>query len=431
MSNRLRGQPYPSRSNRPAQTNVGDPCEEPVARSRRRERRPSRNWCVPSVALHNPNESLEGAGILRDYDGDIALLLWQTVRDVMLWAEAPQSVRPDLFSSMSTVAQLVERTSGQPETIVRPLKSIVHLLTNPGAAKPELLTRGSMEVAAAARQAESWSTAVAYAQLAAVLSPSRPDPALLAGTCAMEAGQFPRAEAWFWRATALARQQRDGDALASAFVLLGKLFEHAGTPERAERLYRRGYREAQRRRIWAGRWDAAYALFVLARRRGDMATAAQFAIAAERAHRSEQRSAPAHFIELARFWAELGDNRRGGKVIGRLLAHLGELTPDVALAAVALTARVQASTEPRNARKACSRALAMISAGTHEEEVVFNVAMDVAYAAAARADRQSFNHCLRLIHLNAPAAHYEQARVTLANLAEEAFSGESRKRRSG
>lgn len=378
------------------------------------------------MASGDPSESLEGAGLLREYDGEFGFLLWQTVRDVALWAEAPKTARGMLFAQRGVAARTaVVHRAAVPERIVGPMTNVGELLhAEPEHVDPDFLSLACMEIARWARQAGSRNTAFAYAQAAALASPGFADAALLAGICATEAKQPSRAEAWLRRAVAVARRGRYGEAFASGFYLLGNLAEVQGNAVRAEQYYRRAFREGRRRQVRLVRRDAAYALFRLARDRGDLPGAFRFAMTAERAHNVNQPNAPALLLDLGRFWTEFNDERRARSLVRRLIAHFDELTPSAALAIVGLAARVQAGTEPRNARNAAARTLALLDAAAADDRVAFQAALDVAHGAAARRDRKSFDRAVRFVHRNAPAAEYARAREGLAKLADEAFPPE-------
>jgi hypothetical protein len=67
----------------------------PRARGRRRDA--SRRWCIPPAILREPEETLEGSLILVEFEGDLGLLLWNSLRDVTLWAAVPPERREGLF----------------------------------------------------------------------------------------------------------------------------------------------------------------------------------------------------------------------------------------------------------------------------------------------------------------------------------------------
>lgn len=183
----------------------------------------SRRWCIPPAMLRSPGETLEGASILAEIPGDLGVLLWRTTRDLALWADAPPDVRGNLFAD--------------------------------GSGDVRVVRLASTEV-----------------------------PQAISGIAAAAAGQDARAGTWLRRTVSLARRENDRAAYVSAFAELGALYERRGVNERAEHFYRLAYRAGRRFKAGTARMRAAHGLFRLARPNTG-GSAAQFAIAAQRAYR--------------------------------------------------------------------------------------------------------------------------------------------------
>jgi hypothetical protein len=66
---------------------------QPIGKQRRRIRRHR----VPFPLTEN-GELFEGVQILREFEGDLAVVLWKSYRNVMLWAGAQPPERDDLFT---------------------------------------------------------------------------------------------------------------------------------------------------------------------------------------------------------------------------------------------------------------------------------------------------------------------------------------------
>jgi hypothetical protein len=56
-----------------------------------------RRWCIPPAILREPDETLEGTGILEEMRGEAGLLLWHSLRDVTLWSEVAPEDRSALL----------------------------------------------------------------------------------------------------------------------------------------------------------------------------------------------------------------------------------------------------------------------------------------------------------------------------------------------
>src|SRR5688500_8834386 len=71
-----------------------------------RPRKPRRRWRwhVPPALMHG-GESLEGVQVLEEVQGPLGLLLWETYRDVALWAGTAPEERDGLFSAGAAAAR--------------------------------------------------------------------------------------------------------------------------------------------------------------------------------------------------------------------------------------------------------------------------------------------------------------------------------------
>ncbi|HEX5724040.1 MAG TPA: hypothetical protein VFX98_01165, partial [Longimicrobiaceae bacterium] len=95
----------------------------------------SRRWCIPPAILREPNEMLEASQILEELDSDVGLLLWQSLRDVTLWAEVPPERREGLFSPDAAHHRLGLLTgAGAEPTVEVSLATLAALVGNPGSA---------------------------------------------------------------------------------------------------------------------------------------------------------------------------------------------------------------------------------------------------------------------------------------------------------
>jgi hypothetical protein len=387
-------------------------------------RKPPRNrcWCLPSAMRRAPGETLEGVRILYEHEGELGVLLWESARDVELWAETPPEARPGLFVPAGAAARRAHLARMElPPPLAAPLDTLTALLAEPGRTDVEVVSLCCMEVAAWARAGRALHTATAYAQAAALAAPPFPEAALLTGACALAAGQPERAETWLWRAVAVARRARDGGAYAAAYVLLGTLCEGRGQDERAGGYFLTAFRAGRRFAARVARRDAAHGLFRLARRRGDPAGAAQFALAAQRSYHRDQPGAAHLLLDLARFWTDQDEPARAGAAVRRLIPRIGELSRTEGLTAAVLAARASAAESRDLSRQAEERAWALLDGGSFDDEAACAAAVDLAHAAAVREDRPAFDRAARAALRLAPASAYARTRERMAALAAQAF----------
>ena len=263
-----------------------------------RGRRSARRWCVPPAIMRSPGERVEGSGILAESSGDLGLLLWRTVRDVALWGDTPQDLRGNLFAAGSgdaRVARLAE--ADLPSAISASVDTIHGMLTLGARADGAVLSICCLEVAAWAHGSGLQETAIAFAQAGAVAAPEFGEAALHTGIYALRAGQVVRAGTWLRRAVGVSRREGNRPAYAAALVELGRLYESDERPVPAERFFRLGYRAGRRYSARSARMQAVHGLFRLARARGDAASAAEFALAAQGAYESDVGGGPALLLD--------------------------------------------------------------------------------------------------------------------------------------
>src|SRR5215213_3045260 len=84
FATQARGEPAGTRTQQ-----LSEPLQMAAPTTGKPARKPRRRWRwhVPPALVHG-NESLEGTEILDEFSGAAGLALWQSMRDVMLWAGA-------------------------------------------------------------------------------------------------------------------------------------------------------------------------------------------------------------------------------------------------------------------------------------------------------------------------------------------------------
>lgn len=243
--------------------------QHPSSRKRSRVRRHR----VP-YPLTDTAELFEGGEILRDFGGDLAVVLWKTYKNVMLWAGAHPEERAGLFASGAGERRREEIRATAPEaSVAEPLLEVASLLDAPAAV-------GSATLGGACRALSDWAagreapaSALLFMQAAALASPLDADAACSVGRMARNRAEYARAETWFRQAVVAARESGNWSAYAQAYVGLGKVFWQRGALPAARRCMLRAYKTATRHHfrelrgwalsdlggiaIHAGRWDEA------------------------------------------------------------------------------------------------------------------------------------------------------------------------------
>ena len=149
---------------------------------------------------------------------------------------------------------------------------------------PEMMSLVCIQVSRWAEGRGALGTAMEFAQAAALVLPRDAAPALAAGALAMRWRRLARAETWLRRAIGLARQGKQWEPYAQAYVELGALYVRRGQPEPAERFYLKGWRAARRFGLPAVRGAAQHGLLVQAMEAGDLEEAERYARGALKAY---------------------------------------------------------------------------------------------------------------------------------------------------
>lgn len=214
-------------------------------------RRAKRRWTeVPAPAtLRTP---FEGAEILDEVPGPLGLLLWQRVRDVLLWSAQPLEIRASLYSDSENeaggIAALVRDTYVVPE-LSGPLRILDALCTGPELIAVDPVVSSCLRVVDWATRENYVSTAVHYAEAAFAVRPDDPGLAFGAGRACRRQAAYERAEAWFRRAIYLARGQQDLIAYTDAVLGWGNMEFQRGRFGPARKLYGRAWRTAKKAKV--------------------------------------------------------------------------------------------------------------------------------------------------------------------------------------
>ncbi len=295
------------------------PSGSPQRKPRRRWR-----WHVPPALMHGP-ETLEGGEILEEMTGAAAVVLWETVRDVSLWGSVPAEERAGLFHAAAHERRLREiQQSGLDAVLEPPLQGVAALLRDPAGTTEAAVTAACREVSEWAVGRDLPGTALAFAQAAAIASPTNAAAGLRVGQLARARAEYPRAESWFRRTIGLGRQAKDWASYAEAFLGLGNLYVQRGNYPAARRFHIRGLRAARRHGMRDVQGRALHDLFVIAAQTDQVGEAHEFARAAHRAYGPTHPRLPRLASDLAYFWLLRGHFAPALEVFRAVLPGLRE-----------------------------------------------------------------------------------------------------------
>ncbi|HET7229283.1 MAG TPA: hypothetical protein VFJ16_04740 [Longimicrobium sp.] len=270
--------------------------------------------------MHEPEELLEAAQVFDELPGQVGLVLWQSLRDVTLWASMPDERREGLFTDAAAHKRLEELlVSGAEPALEVSLTTLAALVGAPASANPEIVGLVCLQVSRWAEARGAMATAMAYAQAAALTCPEDPGPALQAGSLALRWRRSARAETWLRRSIGLARRKRDWANYAEAYVELGVLYTRRGEPEPAYRYYIQGLRASKRHSMTHVRGAALHGLLLLAMEAGALDDAERFGRGALRAFGRGHARAPELLHDMAYLWVRRQEYSRAIPLLQRLL----------------------------------------------------------------------------------------------------------------
>lgn len=287
-------------------------------------RKPRRRWRwhVPPALLHG-NEALEGAEVLDEIPGRLGLVLWQSVRDIILWATASPDTRGELFRDDAADRRRAElKESGADANLESSLRSLAGMVDDAAGATETEVLAATKQVVAYFEERAQLGTAIAFATAAALAAPANAAAGFKVGQLARRRAEYARAESWFRRTIGLGRQAKDWASYAEAFLGLGNLYIQRGNFPAARRFHIRGLRAAKRHGLRDIQARALHDLFVIAGATQQVDEAQEYARASFRAYGVHHPRLPALAHDLALFWLERG---RFGPAVGVLRAVIPHL----------------------------------------------------------------------------------------------------------
>jgi tetratricopeptide (TPR) repeat protein len=285
---------------------------EPKLRPARRKTQ--RRWRIPPVLTQGP-EVFEGLGVLDEVPGEGGVVLWQALRDATLWAEAAPEVRPGLFQRRGARST---PSPALPPELAPPVRDLQALAASPGQGDP-------VRVAAACRAVAEWadergllSTALAFSQASAQADPMDAVAAYEVARLARRRAEEARAETWYRRTVAVARQRGDWGTYARAFLGLGSLHARRGSLAAARRFYLRALRAADRNTLRELEGRALHKLFLAAAEGGQRREAVRLAATALEHYGPHHPRTARLAFDAARHWVAGGHFARALPILRAL-----------------------------------------------------------------------------------------------------------------
>jgi tetratricopeptide (TPR) repeat protein len=286
------------------------------------QRKTQRRWRVPP-ALKRGDEVFEGLGLLDEVTGEKGLLLWQSLRDALLWAEAPEGDRASLFAADAERVRMAMLMAAAPAAeLEEPLAAFARMVGEPNATSEEMVSLACRRVAQWADEQGLLTTALSFAQAAATVTPGDASAAFAVGQLARRRAEHARAETWFRRAIALARQIGDWPTYSRSFLGLGRLYMQRGKLPVARKFLIRSIRAAQRNSLHTLEGKGLHDLFGVAVEADRPEEAQELARAAYTAYGPENAELPRLAQDVAYWWITQGHFARAVPVLRSVLPHL-------------------------------------------------------------------------------------------------------------
>jgi tetratricopeptide (TPR) repeat protein len=376
--------------------------------SRASRRNATRRWCIPPALEHEPEELLEGSQVLDEFPGPAGLVLWQSLRDVTLWAAVDEAKRRAMFVPEAAHRRLTELLQAATEPALEvSLTSLVAVVGSPETASEDVVSLVCLQVSRWAEARGAMGTAMAFAQAGALASPLDPSASLAAGSVALRWRRSARAETWLRRTIGLARRTHDWEPYAQAYVEMGILYARRGQLDTAERYLLQGLRASRRHGLIAVRGAALHALLNLAMETGALEEADRYARGALRAYgRGHPRTAEL-VHDMAVLWVRAG-------VYDRAVAALQKLLPtrvdpvERALSLAMLAHAAAGADDPLLYQESWMDAWAMIHRRPGEEHRHARALLELARASALRKDWAHVEQAVR-VATTATSPHTDEA----------------------
>lgn len=301
-----------------------------------------RSWRIPPPLLRDSGDpGPEGLQVLQEIPTELGGLLWKTLRSSVLWARVAPSDRSELFDHEAGERRRTEILLTVPSEegeLAGLLEDLSMILFHPAHVDPQTVGLACRRVATWAERKGHRRTALEFLQAGALACPADPLFALAIVRAARDLAQYSRAEAWFFRAVGLARQCRDWDSYARAYLAHGKMMLRRGSLPAARRSVLKALRRSTRQGLRETRAMALHELFVIEDNMGRPEAAQGHALEALEAYGAGHDHLPLLVHDLGFFWLEQGRFEEAFQVVREVVPRISEKLRPIALGTLARAA---------------------------------------------------------------------------------------------
>lgn len=269
-----------------------------------------RRWRIPPPLVQDAESpGPEGLAIVGEIEGELGVVLWKSLRSVMLWAESAGEDRRNLFDQDAGARRSEELRAFVPADapeLTAALEDLLPVLAAPGKAEPDFVARACARIAKWAEGRKANLTQLEFLQAAAICCPEDSRYALEVGRRSRDLTRYSVAEAWYHRALGLARQVDDWETYVRAYLSHGTMMLRRGAIPAGRRSFLKALRRSRRQGLREVEAEAIHDLCVLEWHAGDRAKSLDFGEQAVQAHGPGHPGLPQLAHDIAYLWLEDG-----------------------------------------------------------------------------------------------------------------------------
>jgi len=303
-----------------------------------RTSRPKRRWRIPPPIVQDAEgPGPEGLSILREIDGEVGLVVWKSLRSVLLWAEASHQDRWNLFdddAARRRESEILEYLPGAPPGLADAVRDLLPVLAHTDQVDAEFVGGACQRIANWAEGKNAPRTRLEFLQAAALACPSDPSYALAVGRAARDLTHYSRAEAWYQRALGLSRQVGKWEVYVRAYLSHGNMMLRRGAVPAARRSFLKGLRRSRRQGIRGVEGEALHDLCVLEWRAANRGLALDYGEQAVRVQGHQHPGLPRLAHDIAYLWLEEGHYAHALPVFMATLGKVNEVERPVVLGSI-------------------------------------------------------------------------------------------------
>jgi len=273
----------------------------------------TRRWRVPPPIIQDGSApGPEGLSVLQEERGELGVVLWKSLRSVLLWSDTEPVLRRNLRDEESADRRQSEILAAIPPSedgVRRALEDLLPVLHRPEFTEPEFTALACSRIARWAEARGQLRTALEFHQAAALCCPGDPQLALAVGRTARDLAQYPRAEAWLHRAIGLSRQATDWESYVRSYLQHGVMLMRRGALPAARRSMLKALRRSRRQGLRKPEAWSLHDLFVLESTSGRSTHALNYAREAVAMAPANAEDLPRLAHDIAYFWLQAGNFR--------------------------------------------------------------------------------------------------------------------------